>query len=264
VWELGSADHRRLAGFEALVRWLHPQDGAISPGTFLPIAEEAGLMLKLTDFVLHCACRQLREWQKSNPAWSYLTMNVNLSGHDVAHPALVARVTRAVIEAGVKPASLCLELTENILMARLEAALPLLSELRRMGVTLAIDDFGTGYSSLSHLSTLPIDCLKIDRSFVMRLEAGSNEAAVVRSIVLLGRSLGKQVVAEGIETEGQLHQLQEMVFVGTSHGRCRRILAAQRPAARCAPAGTPLAADRTGRNRALTMSPAAHRLRTIW
>ena len=95
-------------------------------------------------------------------------------------------------------------------MSRLEGALPMLSELRRMGVTLAIDDFGTGYSSLSHLSTLPIDCLKIDRSFVTRLDAGSNEAAVVRSIVLLGSSLGKTVVAEGIETDAQLQQLQEM------------------------------------------------------
>ena len=210
VWQLVGIEPGRLAGFEALVRWQHPRDGTISPGAFLPIAEEAGLMLKLTDFVLHCACRQLRAWQSLNPAWGNLTMNVNVSGHDISHPALVARVTRAIIEAGIKPAHLCLELTENILMSHLEAARPRLIDLRQMGVTLAIDDFGTGYSSLSHLSTLPFDCLKIDRSFVMRLEAGSNEAAVVRSIVLLGSSLGKLVVAEGIETEQQLKQLQEM------------------------------------------------------
>ncbi len=210
VWELVGNQPGRLAGFEALVRWQHPQDGAISPSAFLPIAEEAGLMLKLTDFVMHCACRQLRTWQQSDPAWANLTLNVNLSSHDIAHPTLVARITRAVIESNIKPALLCLELTENILMSRLEAALPMLTELRRMGVTLAIDDFGTGYSSLSHLSTLPIDCLKIDRSFVTGLEAGSDGAAVVRSIVLLGSSLGKTVVAEGIETELQLQQLQEM------------------------------------------------------
>ena len=203
-------DGRRLAGFEALVRWRHPQDGTISPGTFLPIAEEAGLMVKLTDFMLHCACRQLREWQLSDPAWAELTVNVNVSGHDIAHPAFVARVTRALVEAGLKPQHLCIELTENILMSRLEGALSVLGELRRLGVLLAIDDFGTGYSSLSHLSTLPIDCLKIDRSFVSRLEHGSNEAAVVKSILLLGHSLGKAVVAEGIETEEQLFLLQEM------------------------------------------------------
>jgi diguanylate cyclase (GGDEF)-like protein/PAS domain S-box-containing protein len=200
----------RLAGFEALVRWQHPQDGTLSPGAFLPIAEEAGLMLKLTDFVLHCAARQLNEWHQLHPTWADLTMNVNVSGHDISHPAFVARVTRAIVEGGLKPAHLCIELTENILMSRLEGALPQLTELRRMGVTLAIDDFGTGYSSLSHLSTLPIDCLKIDRSFVSRLETGSNESAVVRSIMLLGTSLGKAVVAEGIETEQQLRLLQEM------------------------------------------------------
>ena len=210
VFALVGAEPGRLAGFEALVRWQHPLDGNISPVSFLPIAEEAGLMVKLTDFVMHCACHQLREWQLSDPAWATLTMNVNVSGHDISHPAFVARVTRAIVEAGLKPAHLCIELTEDILMSRLESALPFLSELRRMGVTLAIDDFGTGYSSLSHLSTLPIDCLKIDRSFVNRLEAGSNEAAVVRSIVLLGSSLGKAVVAEGIETDVQLQQLQEM------------------------------------------------------
>ena len=207
VCELASA---RISGFEALVRWQHPLDGTVSPATFLPIAEEAGLMLRLTDFVMHCACRQLREWQQVDPAWAELTMNVNVSGHDLAHSAFVARVTRAVVESGLQPRHLCLELTEDILMSRLEGALPVLRDLRRLGVTLAIDDFGTGYSSLSHLSTLPIDCLKIDRSFVNRLDQGVNEAAVVRSIVLLGTSLGKVVVAEGIETAAQLELLREM------------------------------------------------------
>ena len=207
VFDLASG---RISGFEALVRWTHPQDGTISPGAFLPIAEEAGLMLRLTDFVLHCACRQLREWQQIDPAYAELTMNVNVSGHDIAHAAFIARVTRALVEAGLQPRHLCIELTENILMSRLEGALPVLGELRRLGVTLAIDDFGTGYSSLSHLSTLPLDCLKIDRSFVSRLETSANEAAVVRSIILLGSSLGKTVVAEGIETTGQMAQLREM------------------------------------------------------
>ena len=207
VCELASG---RISGFEALVRWQHPQDGTISPTAFLPIAEEAGLMLRLTDFVMHCACRQLREWQQLSPACEELTMNVNVSGHDLAHAAFVARVTKALVESGIQPKHLCLELTENILMSRLEGALPLLGELQRLGVTLAIDDFGTGYSSLSHLSTLPIDCLKIDRSFVSRLQTSANEAAVVRSIILLGSSLGKAVVAEGIETQPQLEQLREM------------------------------------------------------
>jgi diguanylate cyclase (GGDEF)-like protein/PAS domain S-box-containing protein len=206
----GGGVEGRITGFEALLRWRHAEDGSISPGTFLPIAEEAGLMLRLTDFVMHCACHQLRQWQLSHPRWEQLTINVNVSGPDIAHPAFVARVTRAIVEAGLSPRQLCIELTEDILMSRLEAALPVLAELRRMGVALAIDDFGTGYSSLSHLSKLPIDCLKIDRSFVARLEQGSNEAAVVRSIVLLGSSLGKQVVAEGIETTPQLQQLREM------------------------------------------------------
>jgi diguanylate cyclase (GGDEF)-like protein/PAS domain S-box-containing protein len=207
VCELASG---RISGYEALVRWQHPTDGALSPASFLPIAEEAGLMLRLTDFVLHCACRQLHKWHGLDPAHAELTINVNVSGHDIAHAAFVARVTRAIVESGLHPRHLCLELTEDILMSRLEGALPVLGELQRLGVALAIDDFGTGYSSLSHLSSLPIDCLKIDRSFVSRLEAGTKEAAVVRSIVLLGSSLGKAVVAEGIETPSQLEQLREM------------------------------------------------------
>ncbi len=200
----------RVIGFEALARWTHPTDGPIGPAAFIPIAEEAGLMPRVTDFVLHCACRQLAEWQHLFPAAGPLSMSVNLSGHDLAHSALVARVTRALVEAELRPQQLTLELTENILMSRLEGALPQLAELRRLGVALAVDDFGTGYSSLSHLSTLPIDSLKIDRSFVQALTAGSNEAAVVRAVVLLGQSLGKEIVAEGIETEAQRRQLAEM------------------------------------------------------
>jgi EAL domain-containing protein (putative c-di-GMP-specific phosphodiesterase class I) len=200
----------RVRGFEALVRLQHTHDSAIGPTEFLPIAEEAGLMVRVTDFVLHCACRQLKAWQKASPAHAALTMNVNVSGHDIAHPALLARVSRALVESGVAPQHLCIELTENILMSRLEGALGTLTELKRLGVLLAIDDFGTGYSSLSHLSTLPLDCLKIDRSFVARLDGGNAEEAVVRSIVLLGSSLGKAVVAEGIETEEQLQRLRRL------------------------------------------------------
>ncbi len=203
-------DSGRISGFEALVRWNHPEDGMVSPGAFLPIAEEAGLMLRLTDFVLNCACRQLRDWQRMDPDFADLTINVNISGNDIAHGAFMARVTRALVESGLQPHHLCLELTEDILMTRLEGALPLLAELRQLGVGLAVDDFGTGYSSLSHLATLPIDCLKIDRSFVSRMEAGSNEAAVVQSIILLGTSLRKTVVAEGIETASQWAQLCAM------------------------------------------------------
>jgi len=203
-------DSGRLSGFEALARWNHAVDGEISPNSFIPVAEETGLIIRLSDFVLHCACHQLREWQRMDPSLAELHMNVNISGNDIAHRAFVARVTRALIEAGLQPRHLTLELTENILAARIESALPLLGELRELGVGLAIDDFGTGYSSLSHLSALPIDTLKIDRSFVHRLRTGSNDAAVVQAVVVLGNSLGKSVVAEGIETPSQFAQLQSL------------------------------------------------------
>ena len=200
----------RIRGFEALARWHHAAEGDVSPATFIPIAEETGLIQRVSDFVLNCACHQLARWQALDPAFADLTMSVNLSGNDIAHPGFVGRVTRALLEARIGARHLTLELTENILMSRLEAALPTLGELRQLGVTLAVDDFGTGYSSLSHLSSLPIDMLKIDRSFVQRLDIGSKEAAVVRAIALLGLSLGKTIVAEGVETSAQAEQLREM------------------------------------------------------
>jgi len=200
----------RLSGFEALARWNHPEFGAVSPTTFIAVAEESGLVVPLTDRMLRSACKQLRQWQLKDRDFAGLVMHVNLSGSDIAHPGLVARVSAALAEAGLPPQHLILELTENILMERLEAALPVLLELRRLGVGLSVDDFGTGYSSLKHLSSLPVSSLKIDRGFVADLQRGSNEAAVVRAIVLLGNSLGKTIIAEGIETAAQLTQLVQM------------------------------------------------------
>jgi predicted signal transduction protein with EAL and GGDEF domain len=200
----------KLTGFEALCRWTHPELGAVSPAAFIPIAEETGLMVPITDFVLRSACQQLKAWQLKNPAFADLTMQVNISGNDIAHSGFLPRITRALVEARLQPQHLTLELTENILMERLEGALPMLGELRALGIGLSVDDFGTGYSSLSHLSSLPIDSLKIDRSFVRDLHLGSNESAVVRAIVLMGNSLGKSIIAEGIETDAQLALLREM------------------------------------------------------
>ena len=209
LFKLGPAGNV-LTGFEALVRWPHPSGDTLQPTSFLPIAEETGLMLQVSDFVLHCACRQLRLWQQSSPELAELTMSINLSAHDLAHPALVARISRAIVEAGLRPEHLTLELTEDILMSGIASAVDTLSALRKLGVRLAVDDFGTGYSSLSHLSRLPIDSLKIDRSFVHQLKRNSDDAAVVAAIVQLGSTLRKAVVAEGIETADQVEQLREL------------------------------------------------------
>ncbi len=200
----------RITGFEALARWDHPELGLVSPLTFIGVAEDAGLMVPLTDFMLRSACRQLHEWQQRHACHARLNMHVNVSGNDIAHPAFVARVTAALVDAGLQSQHLTLELTENILMTRLEAALPMLKELRGLGVCLSVDDFGTGYSSLQHLSSLPVNSLKIDRAFISEMTSDSNESAVVRAVIMLGKSLGKAIIAEGIETEDQLEQLRQM------------------------------------------------------
>ena len=201
---------RDLIGFEALCRWEHPQLGPVSPASFMPIAEDSALILDLTDFMLDGACRQLVAWQQSHPGNEGLHIHVNAAARDLADPAFGSRVRAALDASGLDPRCLVIELTEGILMTQLTAALDSLNALRELGVGLAVDDFGTGYSSLSHLSQLPIDSLKIDMSFVRRLSAGSKDAAVVRAIVLLGTSLGKTIVAEGIETDEQARLLDEM------------------------------------------------------
>lgn len=200
----------QLQGFEALARWDHPTLGRISPASFISVAEESGSIVMLTDFVLTTACNQLAAWQQSSPELVSLTMHINVSGNDLAKPGLCDRVARALLTARLHPECLTIELTENILMEQLAAAMDTLQRLNEIGVRLSVDDFGTGYSSLSHLSTLPIHSLKIDRSFVSGLEPDSKEAAVIQAIVSLGHSLGKGVVAEGIETPEQAHLLRDL------------------------------------------------------
>ncbi len=200
----------KLRGFEALVRWQHPTLGEVTPTTFIPIAEETGLIIELTDMMLSRACRQVRQWQLRDESLRDLRVQVNVSSNDLAHSALAERVERALRESRLDPRLLTLELTENILMQRVDGVMATLDALRRLGVSLAIDDFGTGYSSLSYLSSLPIDSLKIDRSFVNGMREGSKDAEIVRAIVSLGTSLGKSVVAEGIETTSQFAQLREL------------------------------------------------------
>jgi len=200
----------RLRALEALVRWRHPVEGLLAPGAFLPIAEECGLMRQLSDFVLRTACRQVRSWQLSHAAWADLAVHVNVAADDLAQAGFAARVQAALLESGLRGEHLTLELTEDILMSRIDGATSTLADLRRLGVRVAVDDFGTGYSSLSHLARLPIDTLKIDRSFVARLAQDNDQAAVVRAIVDLGQSLRKAIVAEGIEDAHQVELLRTL------------------------------------------------------
>ena len=166
------------------------------------------MIIPLTDFMLRSACRQLRQWHLLDDSLGELGVRVNVSGNDIAQRGLPGRVSAAIKEAQLQPRHLTLELTENVLVERLEAALPTLGELRALGVGLSLDDFGSGNSSLRHLSAWPVNSLKIDRGLVQKLQRGSDEAAVLRAIVSLGTSLGKSIVAEGIESAEQMEQLR--------------------------------------------------------
>jgi len=200
----------KLVSCEALVRWNHPMRGLIQPKSFIPIAEESGLISAISDWAIERGCRQLRSWQAKNPDLAGITLHVNISGYDLCQKTFTERVTRTLLRTGVSAHQLTLEITENILMDRLESARESMAYLRNLGVALSVDDFGTGYSSLSYLSSLPINSLKIDASFVQKLETNSSDTEVVRAIVMLGRSLKKSVIAEGIETPEQLKRLREL------------------------------------------------------
>lgn len=210
IFDLASG---QVTGFEALARWAHPELGPVSPGTFVAIAAEAGLITELTDRLVQRACRQLHHWHTTVPGTDALAMHINITGRDLVHTSLAERLLQALHDCGLQPRHLQLELDENTLMQNIAAALPVLATLRAAGIGLSLDDFGSGYSSLKHLHSLPIDSLKIDPSFVQALQAGQGagaDATVVRAVVELGRSLGKGVIAEGIESASQLALLRAM------------------------------------------------------
>ena len=199
-----------VVGFEALVRWRHPQRGMVSPGEFIPIAEETGLILPVGQWVLGEACRQMKEWQRRHSCARRLFMSVNLSSKQFTQPDLIEQIIETLREMEMDPQCLKLEITESLLMGNIETANMKLEQLRRLGVELSMDDFGTGYSSLSYLHRLPIDTLKIDRSFVMQMSRNDENKEIVRTIVTLAKSLEMKVIAEGVETEEQRAQLQAL------------------------------------------------------
>jgi diguanylate cyclase (GGDEF)-like protein len=196
----------RTVGWEALVRWDHPERGVVGPDEFIGVAEDTGLIVPLGRWVLAEACRQLRAWENGGHGAQPRFMCVNLSGRQFLDPRLPADVEQAVLECGLAPGALKLELTESTVMRDPLAAVALLRRLRTLGIEIYLDDFGTGYSSLSHLHHLPLDGLKIDRSFVR----GSVDAPVVQTILTLAQSLGVGVVAEGIEEADQLAALRSL------------------------------------------------------
>jgi diguanylate cyclase (GGDEF)-like protein/PAS domain S-box-containing protein len=197
-----------LSGFEALIRWPHPEKGFVSPVEFIPIAEETGLIQSIGWWVLQEACRQLQVWKKRYPQASSLVMNVNLSGHQLKEISLIERIEQILQETNIEGSYLKLEITESCFLKAIAEEADMIQQLKELGVRLCIDDFGTGYSSLSRLHEFPIDTLKIDRSFIKRLE--KNQTAIVQTIISLAHTLDMNVVAEGIETIAQLEKLNSL------------------------------------------------------
>jgi diguanylate cyclase (GGDEF)-like protein len=203
--KLGLADNS-LNAAEALVRWRHPQQGLVPPGDFIGLAEETGLIAPIGEFVLRQACQQAREWQRQGLA--DIRVSVNLSMHQLRQGNLVSLVRQVLEETGLQARLLELELTESHLLENVENVIATFHQLRQLGVKLAIDDFGTGYSSLSYLKRFPVDCVKIDQTFIRDLSAGSEDAAITRAIIVMAHSLELKVVAEGVENQEQLNFLR--------------------------------------------------------
>ncbi|MDP6943093.1 MAG: EAL domain-containing protein, partial [Myxococcota bacterium] len=199
-----------VSGFEALVRWDHPQRGPIAPGNFIPVAEETGLVIPLDRFVLRQACERMAQWQADHPGAADITVSVNLSTRQFARPDLVETIQAALDTSGIAAKSLVLEITENALMTNLAQVSDNMKALWELGVGLAVDDFGTGYSSLGYLHRYPVNTLKIDRSFVSNMESDRDKETLVRTVIGMAQSLNLHVVAEGVETAAQMASLKRM------------------------------------------------------
>lgn len=199
-----------ISGFEALVRWQHPEQGTLPPHRFISMAEETGLIVPMSWWVLRAACRQMRKWQLAFPQAAAMTINVNLSSRQFAMPGLTRYMEQILEETELSGSNLQLEITESMIMENAASIVSVLHEIRNLGIQLAIDDFGTGYSSLSYLTRFPVNTLKIDRSFVGKIGFSSDSLEVVRTIHLLAHNLGMNVTAEGVETAEQAARLLEM------------------------------------------------------
>jgi diguanylate cyclase (GGDEF)-like protein len=200
----------RITGFEALVRWISPKRGFVSPAAFIPVAVSSGLIIPLDQWMMREAARQVHEWNSRLQLEPPLTISVNVSGRRLGQRELIEDVARTLRETGIDTRSLRLEITEGEMMERPDEVLAILTELKRMNITLLVDDFGTGYSSLSYLHSFPIDVVKIDQSFVRRMLESGKDEEIVRAVINLSATLGLRVIAEGIETAGHLARLREL------------------------------------------------------
>ncbi|MBW4695391.1 MAG: EAL domain-containing protein [Lyngbya sp. HA4199-MV5] len=200
----------KIAGFEALVRWQHPDRGLVPPNDFIPVAEETDLIIPMGQWITYEACRQLRVWQEKFPREQPLLVSVNLSGKQFSQPDLVEQIERTLQETGLDGHSLKLEITESMAMTDVASTIALLQRLKALHLQLSIDDFGTGYSSLSYLHRFPTNTIKVDRSFVSRMGDESEDAQIVQTIIILGHNLNMDIVAEGVETAEQLASLRDL------------------------------------------------------
>jgi diguanylate cyclase (GGDEF)-like protein len=197
-----------IVGLEALVRWEHPERGLLAPDEFISLAEETGLIVPIGTWVLRESCRRAQAWQAERVGDEPLVVRVNVSARQLSQDGVVAVVQDALEETRLDPAQLCLEVTESVLVEDPESSTGTLAALKRLGVKIAVDDFGTGYSSLEYLRRFPVDCVKIDRSFVRGIPHSSDDVAIVNAVIDLGHALGLSVTAEGVETAEQLGRLQ--------------------------------------------------------
>jgi diguanylate cyclase (GGDEF)-like protein len=200
----------RITGFEALVRWQHPDRGLVSPADFIPLAEETGLIIPIGWWVLREACRQIRTWHVKFPVTEPLAISVNISGKQFSQPDLIEQIEQILQETGIDARSLKLEITESVLMENAESAAAMLVQMQALGIRFSMDDFGTGYSSLSYLHRFPINTLKIDRAFINGLNVDMEKMDIIRTIVALACSLDMDVIAEGVETCQQMYQLKAL------------------------------------------------------
>jgi EAL domain-containing protein (putative c-di-GMP-specific phosphodiesterase class I) len=205
-----SVKEKCIIGYEALARWQHPERGLVPPANFIPMAEETGMIVAIDRLILRQACVQMKKWLDRFRDNDLNFVSVNLAHKQILQPDLVEHIALVLEETGLPPAHLKLEITESVLFENPESALTLLSRLRGLGVHLYIDDFGTGYSSLSYLHRLPINGLKIDRSFIKRIDDVGENHAIIRTIMTLARDLNIDAVAEGVETANQLAHISSL------------------------------------------------------